>query len=90
MARSGGMTVSAYGSYSPPPPITLQVTSEMMETLKQISRDSGQPLEIVFTRAIGLYQAALGAAVAGNHVGYAASSDALDVEFTGFVGPEGR
>ena len=39
--------------------------------------------------AIGLYQAALKAAAEGKHVGYAASPDALDVEFTGIASSEG-
>lgn len=67
-------------------PITLEVTPGMLATLQKIARDSKQPLEAVFTRAIALYQAAVQATAEGNHVGYAASPDALDVEFTGLVG----
>jgi hypothetical protein len=71
-------------------PITLEVTPEMLATLKRMAHDSGQPLDVVFTRAIALYQAALRASAEGKHVGYAASSDALDVEFTGLANSEGR
>jgi hypothetical protein len=83
MATAGAITKSA-------PVITLKVTPEMMLTLEQIARDSKQPLEAVFTRAIGLYQAAVQATVEGKHVGYATSPDALEVEFTGLVGTGGR
>jgi hypothetical protein len=68
----------------------LDVTPEMMTTLEQLARDSKQPLETVFTRAIALYRAALRAAAEGKHVGYATSADSLDVEFTGLAGPGGR
>ncbi|WP_435016047.1 hypothetical protein TA3x_003606 [Tundrisphaera sp. TA3] len=67
----------------PAPSITLQVTPEMMATLQQMSRESKQPLDVLFTRAIGLYQAALRASADGKYIGYAASPDVLDVEFTG-------
>ena len=90
MPELGKTIVRGYGTYTPPPPITLDVTPEMMATLQQISRDSRQPLDVVFTRAIGLYQAALRATANGKHVGYSASPDALEVEFTGLTGPEGR
>jgi hypothetical protein len=76
------------GNFSPA--ITLEVTPEMMKTLELMSRDSGQPLNVVFTRAIALYRAALLATTEGKHVGYAASTDALEVEFTGLTGIEGR
>jgi hypothetical protein len=75
----------ARGSGTFTPQITLDVTPEMMATLQEIARDSKQPLEAVFTRAIALYQAALRATADGKHVGYATSPDALDVEFTGLV-----
>ena len=65
------------------PSITMEVTPQMMATLQRISRDSKQPLDVVFTKAIGLYQATLQATAEGKHVGYSASPDALDVEFTG-------
>jgi hypothetical protein len=71
-------------------PLTLDVTPEMMKTLEQIARDSKQPLEAVFTRAIALYQAALKATAAGKHVGYASSPDSLEVEFTGLASPGGQ
>ncbi len=75
-----------------PPSISLEVTPEMLATLQKMSRDSQLPLEVVFTRAIGLYQASMKATAEGKHVGYAASPDALEVEFTGLAGPglEGR
>lgn len=68
-----------------PPAITLDVTPEMEATLHQIARESGQPLDIVFTKAIALYRAALNANNEGKHVGYASSADSLDVEFTGLT-----
>lgn len=71
------------------PEITLEVTPEMLETLRQISRNSQQPLDVVFTRAVALYQSALKATSQGKHVGYTASPDALEVEITGLAGPEG-
>jgi hypothetical protein len=55
-----------------------------------LAHDSGQPLNVVFTRAIGLYKAALQATGEGMHVGFAESPDALDVEFTGLAGPGGQ
>jgi hypothetical protein len=82
--------VTAEGSGTYTPAITLYVTPEMMTTLQQIASDSKQPLEDVFTRAIALYQAALKSIAEGKHVGVAASPDALDVEFTGIVGPAER
>ncbi len=83
-------TMSGQGTSTPPPPISLEVTPEMLRTLQQMSRNYHQPLEVLFTRAIGLYQAALKAAADGKHVGYAASPDALDVEFTGIANSEDR
>ena len=82
-------TLQARGTHTPPPIITMEVTPQMLATLQQMSRDSGQPLDVVFTRAIGLYHAALKAAAEGRHVGYASSPDALEAEFTGLVGPKG-
>ena len=70
--------------------ITLSVSPEMMAAIQQIARDSRQPLEEVFTRAIALYQASLKAAVEGKHVGYASSTDGLEVEFTGLIAPGGE
>ena len=92
---SGNSTLSpvvslGIGTVGPPALITLQVTSDMLATLQGMSRDAGQPLDIVFTRAIGLYREALRATSEGNHVGYAASPDVLDVEFTGLAGPGTR
>jgi hypothetical protein len=78
------------GSGTFTPPLTLDITPEMMTTLEQLARDSKQPLDAVFTRAIALYQAALRATTEGKHVGYASSPDSLDVEFTGLAGPGGR
>ncbi len=78
------------GSGTSTPPITLDVTPEMLTTLEHLARDSKQPLATVFTRAIALYQAALKAAAEGKHVGYATSPDSLDVEFTGLADPGGR
>jgi hypothetical protein len=80
----------ALGSNTSTPSITMEVTPEMMATLQQIARDTKQPLESVFTRAIALYHAALQATDEGKHVGYAASPDGLEVEFTGLVDPAGR
>jgi hypothetical protein len=88
MPEIGKITAQGFGAYSPR--ITLEVTPEMMATLQQITRDSKQPLDEVFTRAIALYQATLKANAEGKHVGYAASPDALDVEFTGLTGPAER
>ena len=88
MSKIGGVVQAAIGTYTPP--ITLQVTPEMMATLEQITRDSKQSLDEVFTRAIALYRATLKATAEGKHVGYAASPDALDVEFTGLAGPGER
>ena len=65
--------------------ITLEVTPEMMRTLEQIALDSRQPLDVVFTRAIALYQASLKATTEGKHVGYSTSPDDLEVEFTGLA-----
>jgi hypothetical protein len=90
MPELGNVTAHGYGTYTPPPLITLEVTPEMVATLREISRDAKQPLDVVFTRAIALYQAALRATAEGRHVGYATSPDALDVEFTGLAGPEAR
>ena len=70
--------------------MTLEVTPEMMATLQQMARDSGQSLDVVFTRAIALYRATLKANAEGKHVGYSASSDDLEVEFTGLTDPGGR
>ncbi len=78
------------GASAPSLSLTLDITPEMMTTLEQLSRDSQQPLESVFTRALSLYREALRAAAQGNHIGYAASSDSLDVEFTGLAGSGGR
>lgn len=80
--------LQGYGKAAPS--ITLDVTPEMMATIQQVARDSRQPLEAVFTRAISLYREALRATAEGKHVGYAASPDALEVEFIGLAGPEGR
>jgi hypothetical protein len=90
MPELGKIIARGSGMVTPPPPITLEVTPEMMATLQQISRDSRQPLDVVFTRAIALYQAALRANAQGKHVGYSASPDALEVEFTGLAAPERR
>jgi hypothetical protein len=68
--------------------ITLQITPEMMTTLEQIARDSNQPLEDVFTRAIALYQGALKATVEGKHVGWATDPEGLEVEWTGITASE--
>ncbi len=90
MPGIGKIVAQGVGTYSPPTLITLEVTPEMMATLQQIARDSKQPLDMVFTRAIGLYRETLRAAAEGKHIGYAASPDALDVEFTGLVDSGGR
>jgi hypothetical protein len=90
MPNLGRITAIRYGTATPPPPITLEVTPEMMRTLERMSRESGQPLDVVFTRAIALYQGALSATAEGKHVGYTTSPDALEVEFTGLAGTEGR
>jgi hypothetical protein len=90
MPNLGRITAPGHGNYTPPPTITLEVTPEMMRTLERMSRDSGQPLDVVFTRSIALYQAALRATAEGKHVGYSASPDVLEVEFTGLAGTEGR
>ena len=90
MPYLGRITTPGYGADMPPQPITLEVTPEMMRTLEVMSLESGQPLNVVFTRAIALYQAALRATADGKHVGYAASPDAMEVEFTGLAGIEGR
>ena len=63
--------------------ISLRVTGGMLSTIQQLCLDSGQPLDVVFTRAIGLYWGAVAASLEGKHVGYAASSDDLEVEFVG-------
>ena len=76
------------GRSAAPTSITMDVTPEMMATLEQLSRDSKQPLDAVITRAIALYRAALSATAEGGHVGYAASPDALDVEFIGLTSHE--
>ena len=88
--RPSPMPIIARGSGMATPSITLDVTPEMMATLQQLARDSKQPLEAVFTRAIALYQAALHATAEGKHVGYATLPDALDVEFIGLVTPRER
>lgn len=82
--------LKGYDPRRPRPLVSLEVTPEMMATLEQMTHRYHQPLEVVFTQAIGLYQAALKAAAEGKHVGYAASPDALEVEFTGLAGPEER
>ena len=69
--------------------ITFDATPEMMGVLHQLTHDSGQPLDVVMTQAIALYRAALQVAAEGKHLGYAASADALDVEFTDLVSPRG-
>ena len=101
MSRSGGAVGTGHsyppaprggggiGIALPPTAITLEVTPEMMMTLQRMSLDAGQPLDIVLTRAIGLYVGALRATSEGKHVGYAANADALEVEFTGIAGPGG-
>ena len=67
--------------------LNVEVTPEMMALIRQIARDSKQPLEEVFTRAIALYQAALKAKADGMHVGFAPSPEGLEGEFTGLTGP---
>jgi hypothetical protein len=90
MPETSSYTARGSGTYTPPPPITLEVSPEMMATLQGLANKSGQRLDVIFTKAIALYQAALQAADQGKHVGYTGSPDALDVEFTGFTGPEER
>ena len=68
--------------------ITLNVTPGMLVILEQMALDSHQPLEVVLTRAIALYRAALDAKADGKHIGYSGSPEGLEVEFTGFNGPE--
>jgi hypothetical protein len=68
--------------------ITLSVTPGLMAIIQQIARDSRLPLDEVFTRAIALYQTSLKANAEGKHVGYASSTDGLEVEFTGLTSPE--
>ncbi len=83
VASAFGLTKKRLG---PPITITMTVTPEMLAVIEDMGRDSGQPLELVFEQAIALYRAALTAHRDGKHVGLARSSDALDVEFTGFPG----
>jgi len=89
VGRADG-TSTAFGTSTQSPSITLEVTPEMLATLQEISRDSRQPLDVIFTRAIALYRAALRATAEGKHVGFATSPDALEVEITGLTEPEGR
>ncbi len=86
MTRLGPPTAGVSRDPAAHPQITLDVTPEMLATLRGISRDSGQPLDVVSTRAIALYQAALRASSEGKHIGYADSPDSLEVEFTGLAG----
>ena len=89
MPSLGNLTAGGESTYAHPS-LTLSLTPEMMDTLQKMSRDSGQPLGVALTRAIGLYVGALKATAEGKHVGYAATPDALEVEFTGISGPGGR
>lgn len=89
MATFGPLTSHGVGT-STPPQIILGVTPEMMATLQEMARESNQPLDVVFTRAIALYRATLTAASEGKHIGYATSADSLDVEFTGLTDTGGR
>lgn len=83
-------TVRGDVTVTTPPTLTMQVTPEMLTILQQLTLDSGQPLDVVFTQAIGLYREALRVTSEGKHVGYSASPDALEVEFTGFSNNEAR
>ncbi len=69
--------------------ISMNATPQMMAVLEQMSQESGQPLDVVFTQAIALYRAALNVTAEGKHLGYTTSPDALEVEFTDIVSPEG-
>ena len=69
--------------------ITFDATPQMMGMLEQLTRDSGQPLDVVLTQALALYRVALQVTSEGKHFGYATSADALDVEFTDLVSPRG-
>lgn len=78
-------SIHGSGAIKPTFSLTLNVTPEMMRGLEQLARDSKQPLESVFTRALALYREVIRVSDEGKHVGYATSSDALDVEFTGLT-----
>lgn len=75
---------------APNPSITMEVTPEMLATLREMARDAGRPLDVILTRTIGLYRELLRVTAEGKHVGCATSPDVLDVEFTGIASDEGH
>ena len=64
--------------------LTMTLSREMLAVVLELGRESGQSLETVFEQAIALYRITLQAKASGKHLGLASSSDALEVDFTGF------
>lgn len=63
--------------------LSLRMSSEAFESLDQIARATGQPLEDVIAKSFLLYQTAAEASLQGKAVGIAPSADVLETQFVG-------
>lgn len=68
--------------------LDLSMTAEAYNALLALSRDSGQNVEAVIVKALGMYRVALDATREGKAVGIAAAADVLETEFVGLGPPD--
>jgi len=65
--------------------LVFKVSPEMNARLEELCKVTGLEMGELINRAVGLFKGAVEAIEQGKHVGIAASSDDLEIEYTGLT-----